>query len=482
MFQVDQNVTASISGLTITGGRGNNFGFGKGGGGLANYGGNLTLTDCSIAGNSIGGGDGGGLFNKSGSANLIDCTISGNSADYGGAIFTGGTTTLTNCMISENSDSQGGVFVNGGSTVLTGCTVSGNTSSEGGRCLHNHGAMTLIDCTVSGNSASGNGGGLFNHGGHSDNDPTQFLKLTNCTVSGNSASGSGGGVYAYLGSPYNSYGHTIVGNTIIAGNSAATGPDVSGTTSFNNLLNHVISSQGNNLIGETDGSSGWVDSDLTGTIAAPLDALLVPLGNYGGPIQTMGLLPGSPAIDAGNNALIPGGVTNDPRGCPASSTAMFDIGAFESSGFTIAVTSGSGQTARVFAPLVVTVTANNPIEPVAGGQVTFIPLAIGASADLADNPATISSSGAASVTATSNGFPGSYTVSATASGAPVAALVQPDEPRADLDRGLPRQSGARRGRGGAVRRHGHLRRRLDRGRHGFRELGVGDDLRGDNQR
>ena len=68
---------------------------------------------------------------------------------------------------------------------------------------------------------------------------------------------------------------------------------------------------GNNLIGKTDGSSGWVSSDLTGTIAAPLNPLLAPLGNYGGPTQTMALLPGSPAIDAGNNAL-----ASTPRATP----------------------------------------------------------------------------------------------------------------------------------------------------------------------
>ena len=75
-------------------------------------------------------------------------------------------------------------------------------------------------------------------------------------------------------------------------------------------------SQGNNLIGETDGSSGWVGSDLTGTVATPLNPLLAPLGKFGGPTQTMALLPGSPAIGAGNNALIPPGVTTDQRGLP----------------------------------------------------------------------------------------------------------------------------------------------------------------------
>ena len=124
----------------------------------------------------------------------------------------------------------------------------------------------------------------------------------------------------------------------MAGNTAAAGPDVS--AAFRLL-------SGNNLIGETDGSSGWVGSDLTGTIAAPLNPLLAPLGNYGGPTQTMALLPGSPAIDAGNNALIPAGITTDQRGLPRIVNTIVDIGAFESSGFTIAVTSGSGQSTGV---------------------------------------------------------------------------------------------------------------------------------------
>jgi CSLREA domain-containing protein len=404
VFQVDSGVTTSISGLTITGGRGNNFGFGQGGGGLANYGGNLTLTDCTVSGNAIAGGDGGGLDNKSGTANLIDCTFSDNSAFYGAAIYSRySTTTLTDCIISGNSGFKGAVEVRDGSTVLTGCTVSGNTASEGAGLYNSGATLTLTNCTVSGNTASENGGGLDNR---STGGGTATTTLTNCTVSGNFAL-QGGGVYSSAAATYVYAGILNLGNTIIAGNTASTGPDVSGG----------VSSQGNNLICETDGSSGWVASDLTGTIAAPLDAVLAPLGNYGGPTETLALLPGSPAIDAGNNALIPDGITTDGRGSSGIVSGTVDIGAFESSGFTIALTSGSGQTAGVFpGPLVVTVTANNPIEPVAGGLVTFTPLGSGASADLTGNPASLSASGTASVTATSNGFAGSYTVVALANG------------------------------------------------------------------
>ena len=86
----------------------------------------------------------------------------------------------------------------------------------------------------------------------------------------------------------------------------------------------TFTSQGHNLIGETDGSSGWVGSDLTGTVAQPLNPLLAPLGNYGGPTQTMALLPGSPAIGAGSAVS---GVTTDQRGLIRGSPV--DIGAFQ---------------------------------------------------------------------------------------------------------------------------------------------------------
>ena len=51
----------------------------------------------------------------------------------------------------------------------------------------------------------------------------------------------------------------------------------------------TFASLGNNLIGKTDGSSGWVSSDLTGTIAAPLNPLLAPAGQLRRPDPDHGL-------------------------------------------------------------------------------------------------------------------------------------------------------------------------------------------------
>src|SRR5208337_1462029 len=292
----------------------------------------------------------------------------------------------------------GGVYNYFGTTTLTDCTVSGNSAGDGGGGLIcGDGTITLTDSTISGNYAGFNGGGLEN--------ATGTTTLTDVTVSGNSARVIGGGLW--------SDGTTTLTNTIVAENTATTsGPDALG----------AFASQGNNLIGKTDGSSGWVSSDLTGTIAQPLNPLLAPLGNYGGPTQTMALLPGSPAINAGDNSLIPAGLTTDQRGpgFPRIVGGTVDIGAFESSGFTIAVTSGSGQSANItepFAnPLVVTVTANKSFEPVAGGQVTFTAPTSGASAPLSVNPATIAADGTASTTPTANASAGSYAVTAAATG------------------------------------------------------------------
>ena len=132
----------------------------------------------------------------------------------------------------------------------------------------------------------------------------------------------------------------------------------------------------------------------------------------------MALLPGSPAINAGTSG--PGIPTTDQRGL--GRVGAVDIGAFESQGFTLTVVPGSTpQTSNIgtaFAnPLAVTVTANNPVEPVNGGVVSFVanPAANGATAIFSASSAVIAS-GQAAVTAAPNNVDGSYTVVASATG------------------------------------------------------------------
>lgn len=155
--------------------------------------------------------------------------------------------------------------------------------------------------------------------------------MTNCTVSGNKVLGGFGGGIRNVGT-------VNARNTIIANNTASSGgPDFSGT----------LTSQGYNLIRNTDGMSGTVSTDITG-----VDPYLTPLGYYGGPTQTRALMrfylgpvwskslfADNPAINSGDNCVkIPNcstlnpafAITTDQRGAPRN---LVEIGAYEISNF-----------------------------------------------------------------------------------------------------------------------------------------------------
>jgi CSLREA domain-containing protein len=263
---------------------------------------------------------------------LSSVVVSGNNASRGFTVNSGKTVAISNLTISAGNafGSNGGGVLNNGTLTLTNSTVSGNTGTNSGGGIANiNGTLTLINSTVSGNTANAGsaiGGGIFNLGG--------TLTLTNTTVSGNTANGGssnmGGGVYAFSGT-------VNLRNTIIAGNSASgSGPDISGT----------FAGQGNNLIGKSDGGTGFingVNGDIVGTVASPVDPLLGGLMNNGGPTFTQGLLYNSPAIDAGNDCVftntcspsLGAALTLDQRGLSRQANgdlvagAHVDIGAYE---------------------------------------------------------------------------------------------------------------------------------------------------------
>ena len=323
-------------------------------------------------------------------------TISGGGMSTVFRVDSGSAASLTGLTISDGSTTaKGGGLYNSGKTTLDDVTVSGNSAGDGGG-LWNNGTVTLTNCTISGNSASG-GGGLDDVSGGK-------ATLTDCTVSGNTSSSAFAGIDVA--------GTATLTDTIVAGNTDTVGAsDLGGPGSV---------SGSNNLVG-TGGSGGLVNG-VDGNIVGVANPGLAPLGDYGGPTETIALLPGSPAIGAG---IGESGVTTDERGLTRPTSGPTDIGAFESSGFDISITSGSGQSAGVLtafaAPLVVKVTADNPIEPVAGGRVLFTAPASGAAAALHGSPAPISATGLASVTAMANVTAGAYAVIASATGVTSAA-------------------------------------------------------------
>jgi hypothetical protein len=145
---VHTNVTASLSGLTLSGGLVNQLG--AAGGGILSYG-NLTLVDSTVSSNTSTQGNGGGI-DSSGSLTMTNCTISNNTAD--------------------GHDTAGG-GIRGGVTMKD-CTVSGNLGWNGGGIF---GLGTILNSYIGKNNAAHRGGGVYSKG----------LSMTNCTVYYNEA-------------------------------------------------------------------------------------------------------------------------------------------------------------------------------------------------------------------------------------------------------------------------------------------------------
>ena len=248
----------------------------------------MTITGCTISNNSTTQGFteasftsvGGGISNPSGSSLIIaNSTISGNgcsSANYD-PLFPAATSAL------------GGGVDNSGSMTITNCTISGNSAVAGG---------------IS-NSDTGYGGGISNGGD---------LQITSNTIAHNSASGDIG-----VGGGINGFELTRTDSSIIALNTALTGPDLAGAGG--------LQSTGYNIIGNNAGAViNSQPTDQIGTPAAPIDPLLGPLADNGGPTLTLALQPGSPAINRGNPAAPP----QDQRGY--GRLGVPDVGAFEFNG------------------------------------------------------------------------------------------------------------------------------------------------------
>jgi hypothetical protein len=398
--------SVALSGVTISGGR---VASPDGGGGISSVGSNLTLSDVIIRANStLGNGAGLAITGTNATATLIDCSVSGNVGNgLGSGLYNGlyNTLTLIGCTVANNSGAyKGGGLLNLGTLSMTDCTVSGNSTSShnygvGGGLL-NVGTLSMINCTVSGNTADVFGAGLANTG---------TLSLTNCTVSKNSTP------YGEAGLVNEGSSTLTMNNTIVAGNSSG---DVQGAVQPNSSNNLI--GDGSGLTGISSGSQG----NQVGTAGAPIDPLLSPVGNYGGPTQTMGLLPGSPAIGAGS--FVAGIPITDERGQPRADRV--DLGAFQSQGFRLTPAAGSSpqsaEIGKAFAdPLAVSISAFNPSEPVDGGVINFAVTPVnGASATLASATAVIAG-GQASVTATANTTPGTYLVTASVDLALPAGLI-----------------------------------------------------------
>ncbi len=288
------------------------------GGGIK--GGDVTVVASTISGNSAFG-PGGGI--DGGDVTVTSSTITGNSAGRNGGGVHGFGVTITASTLSNNSATGGGGVSAIADITVTSSTISGNSSIGDGGGISARlgvGGITVTSSTISGNSAGGSGGGI--HGRH--------VTLESSTVSGNLAEGTGGGIHTFLaGSEIN------LRNSLVAANmSGGDGPDFDAGV-FSNLTAKY------SLIGDNSGSAlseapvgmpdanGNLVGDPNGLGA--IDPLLSPLGNFGGETQTHALLPGSPAINAGDpDFVVP--PEADQRSAPfvRVSDGRIDMGSFES--------------------------------------------------------------------------------------------------------------------------------------------------------
>ena len=245
---------------------------------------------------------GGGIGNVNGTLVLNQCTLSGNSATNGGAIYNyGGTVTLDQCTLSGNSALRvvGGVIKDIG----------------GGGILNYYGTLTLDQCTLSANSAIIGGGGIGNVNG--------TLALNQCTLSGNSAT-SGGGILNYTSRTLNGTATATITNTIVGGNSGSYGADINNNADI--YYYATLTYGGANLVQSVD-NYNYGGGGVFGPAPLTNAPNLAPLGNYGGPTQTMPPLPGSPAIDAGSVAA--NTFATDQRGYSRTQNGLIDLGAVE---------------------------------------------------------------------------------------------------------------------------------------------------------
>jgi hypothetical protein len=266
----------------------------------------------SACGGNLGGFD--PTSGLSGAFYIEDSTVSGGVAkaagavpySQGGNICSGGVFMERSTVSGGWADSAGGIF---GGGVIRASTISGNLRGAG-----LYGTWRLEASTISGNI--GGGAVLRIEGG-----------TLNSTISGNTYFG----IYV-TGNPHDpaslihfrltTFLNNGERNLVVDENSAYAFLDhsiLAGTPQDVPFLNVEANySLIENPPGEVLGTNNILG----------VDPLLTPLGNHGGPTLTHALLPGSPAIEAGDPA-IPDPPATDQRGFARIVGPRIDLGAVE---------------------------------------------------------------------------------------------------------------------------------------------------------
>ena len=275
---------------------------------------------------------------------LSHCTITGNSASWGGGLYISYSNPLiSNCVIYDNYsvNNGGGIYCTHSSPTIidceiydNSCNVGGGGSGQGGGgiCANHDSSPLIIDCVIYNNQSYDKGGGIAisdvsnpivercliyqNHAEHEGGGI--FIGYANpsinrCTISNNSSSNQGGGMSISWGA------EPAILHTIVEGNSGEGGVYFYGSTLASFSFCDFYDNEGGDFMGDTlpaglgelNGVNVNGDScDAFFNIYA--DPLFVDPGNANYQLSTA-----SPCIDAG-----------DPEGAPDPDGTIPDIGAF----------------------------------------------------------------------------------------------------------------------------------------------------------
>jgi len=348
---VSPNVTTAtrLDGVTVTAGNAD--------GSLADNKGGGLLCDGSGPGNAC-------------SPTIANATFTNNTADSGGGIYNHGeggasSPTIDNVLFTDNTAFSFGGAINNfalegaSSPEIVNSTFANNSSSDDGGAIFNDGATgsaspQITNVTFSGNTASDEGGAMFNLGFGGTSSPqianatftnnsatdggailnwglddgasngTSDPQITNVTFSGNSASNQGGAILNRVTSGGTST--PTIENTILHGNSATNSGDEIFNDGVTPTLRHTLI-EGGCPSGADCGDGSTIlnadplfldpnDSDGDDDVFATAD-------------DGLRVQAGSPALDAGDNAAVPSGVTTDITGADRIQESTVDLGAYE---------------------------------------------------------------------------------------------------------------------------------------------------------
>jgi hypothetical protein len=250
------------------------------------------------AGNAAGSGDdgcGGGVFLKASSLRINACKIRGNKADFGAGVA---------CL-------------QGISPVLINTEITGNWAYVFGGCLYNDDAnIEMTNCLITGNTA----GSADILGADAILNAMGSLDITNCTIADNRP------------------GHGAAANQRAIVN-LIWGPGVVDTVS---IKNSIVRNGGNEIWSTEPGIVTLYYNDIEGGKGSysgsgniDKDPLFKNPGAFGIEGQWYfdddgyTLLAGSPSINAGNQSLLPAGLTVDLNGSARVQGGQVDQGAYE---------------------------------------------------------------------------------------------------------------------------------------------------------